>query len=177
MSNFITLTADQYCNNFPNVPKNAKVLPRVYCDCAGCRDDILEMAIGVTHRKAPKQNVENHHCCECKCKYCVCEKQRYKNKYMRFPIIPNTQNHCYCECEVCMNGISNRLENKSKVPVQNFSLYPYLLESYEKRFTDKITGKLNTKELCNHVHSLDKKYWFSFNNKEDQVSIYTNEDL
>ena len=113
------------------------ILPRIYCDCASCREDICEMAIGITYRKPPQQNVDNHHCCECKCKYCVCEKQRKKNKYMAFPIIPNTQNNCYWECEVCSKGVSSRIENKSKFPIQNSPLYPYLLSSNEKKFTDE----------------------------------------
>ena len=153
MSNFITLTPDQYYNSYPNVPKNAIVLPRVYCDCSGCRDDILEMAIGVTHRKAPKQNVENHHCCECKCKYCVCEKRRQQNKYMRFPIVPNKENNCDGECEVCLSGLTSYKENKSNIDIQNSCMYPYLLEQHENKFKNELTGKLDTKGLCEYIHT------------------------
>jgi len=162
-----SISTNYYYNSQYNTDSYGRVLPRVYCDCAGCRDDICEMAIGVTYRNPPRKNIENHHCCECKCKYCVCEKRRNSNKYMRMPIVPNKENHCGAECEMCMKGLTTYLENKSKYPVQNCALYPYLLESYENRFTDKTTGKLNTKALCEHVNKLEKRLWFSFEAKTD----------
>ena len=136
------------------INKSKKSIPKTHCDCASCRDDICEMLIGMSYHTPPQKNIENHHCCECKCKYCVCEKQRKKKKYMAFPIIPNTQNNCYWECEVCSKGVSSREANTSKIPIQNSPLYPYLLASNEEKFTDK-NGKLDTKALCIYVNSLN----------------------